>query len=137
VNVVIQEEKTGCGIASVANIVNLPYVDVKAKANSMGIFAEDKTLYSDTGYVRRLLTEYNVKTSTTELKFTSWNNLPDLALLSIKYHEEDGVLFWHWVVFNRTDGRPVVLDSAAYLNENKRLDFDVMEPKWYIEVIKT
>ena len=137
VNVVIQEEKTGCGIASVANIVNLPYANVKSKANSIGIFAEDKTLYSDTGYVRRLLTEYNVKTSDKELQFTSWDKLPDSALLSIKYHEENGVPFWHWVVFKRVNGSPVVLDSAAYLNENKRLDFDVMEPKWYIEVAKT
>ena len=135
--VVIQEEKTGCGIASVANIVNLPYADVKNKANSMGIFAEDKTLYSDTGYVRRLLTEYDVETSNKELQFTSWDELPDLALLSIKYHLEDGVPFWHWVVFKRINGSPVVLDSAAYLDENNRLDFDVMEPKWYIEVTKT
>ena len=136
-NVVIQEEKTGCGIASVANIVNLPYTDVKKKANSLGIFAEDKALYSDTGYVRRLLNEYKVETSNKEVPFTSWDKLPDLALLSIKYHEEEGVLFWHWVVFKRINGNPVVLDSASYLNENKRLDFDVMEPKWYIEAVKT
>lgn len=135
-NVVIQEEKTGCGIASVANIVNSTYADVKKKANSIGIFAEDKALYSDTGYVRELLTEYNVETSSKELPFISWDNLPDLALLSIKYHEEDGVAFWHWVVFKRINGSPVVFDSASYLDENKRLDFDVMEPKWYIEVAK-
>jgi ABC-type bacteriocin/lantibiotic exporter with double-glycine peptidase domain len=137
VNVVIQEEETGCGIASVANIVNLPYTDVKKKADSLGIFAEDKTLYSDTGYVRRLLNEYKVETSNKEVPFTSWGKLPDLALLSIKYHEEEGVPFWHWVVFKRINGNPVVLDSASYLNENKRLDFDVMEPKWYIEAVKT
>lgn len=35
--VVIQEETTGCGIACVANIIERPYADVKAKANSMGI----------------------------------------------------------------------------------------------------
>ena len=134
--VVIQEEKTGCGIASVANIVNRPYADVKAKANSIGIFAEDKTLYSDTEYVRKLLAEYNVETSSKELQFSSWDKLPALALLSIKYHEEEGIPFWHWVVFKRINGSPVVLDSAAYLDENKRLDFDVMKPKWYIEVIK-
>ncbi len=48
----------------------LQYADVKAKANSMAIFAEDKTLYSNTGYVRGLLTEYGVGTSTDELKLT-------------------------------------------------------------------
>ncbi|MFT5116594.1 MAG: hypothetical protein ACI9NY_000115 [Kiritimatiellia bacterium] len=135
--VVIQEEKTGCRIASVANIVNLPYTDVKKKTNSLGIFAEDKTLYSDTGYVRTLLNEYEIETWNKEIRFTSWEKLPDLALLSIKYHEEDGVPFWHWVVFKRINGYSVVLDSASYLNENKRLDFGVMEPKWYIEAVKT
>ena len=136
-SVVIQEENTGCGIASVANILNLPYSVVKSKANSIGIYAEDNALYSDTEYVRRLLAQYNVETSGKEVSFTSWGKLPDSALLSIKYHEEDGVPFWHWVVFKRVNGNPVVLDSAAYLNENKRIDFDVMKPKWYIEVTKT
>ncbi len=135
-SVVIQEEKTGCGIASVANIVSLPYADVKGKANSIGIFAEDKALYSDTGYVRKLLSEYDVETSSKETPFLSWDNLPNLALLSIKYHEEAGVPFWHWVVFKRINGNPVVFDSAAYLDENKRIDFDSMEPKWYIEITK-
>ena len=136
-NVVIQEEKTGCGIASVANIIGFSYADVKSKANSIGIFAEDKILFSDTGYVRKLLTEYELEISAEELDFTSWDKLPALALLSIKYREEDGVPFWHWVVFKRIDGQPIVLDSAAYLNENIRQDFDAMEPKWYIEVTKT
>jgi len=136
-NVIIQEEETGCGIASVANIINLSYAEVKKKANSIGIFAEDKTLYSDTGYVRRLLAEFNVDTSSKEALFTTWDALPDLALLSIKHHEEDGVPFWHWVVFKRINGNPVVFDSASYLDNNKRIDFDVMAPKWYIEVTKT
>jgi len=122
-NVIIQEETTGCGIASVANIVGQSYAEVKAKANAMGIFADDNTLYSDTQYVRNLLRAYDVQVSSNETPFQSWETLPDVALLSIKYHEENGLFFWHWVVFNRVQGRPVILDSAAYLEENKRLDF--------------
>ena len=133
-NVIIQEEKTGCGIAAVANIVGLAYADVKAKANAMGIFAEDDTLYSDTAYVRDLLKEYGVKTSSTETLFTTWEALPDLALLSIKYHEEGGRPFWHWVVFKRDLDGSSVLDSAVHLTENRRTDFQTMEPKWFIEV---
>jgi len=135
-NVIIQEEKTGCGIASVANIVNLPYAELKKIANSMGIFAEDKNLYSDTRYVRSLLSEFDVKTSSTEIIFTRWDNLPDLALLAIKYYEEESIPFWHWVVFKRIKGKPVVFDSANYLGGHARFDFDVMEPKWYIEIYK-
>lgn len=134
---IIQEEETGCGIASVANIVERPYAEVKAKANTMGIFAEDEALYSDTEYVRRLLREYGIQASNVEAPFSSWASLPDMALLSIKYREENGCAYWHWVVFKRTPEGSVVLDSAAYLEENERTDFDSMQPKWFIEVSKT
>ena len=134
---IIQEEETGCGIASVANIVERPYAEVKAKANTMGIFAEDEALYSDTEYVRRLLKQYGIQVSNVEVPFSSWASLPDMALLSIKYREENGRSYWHWVVFKRTPEGPVVLDSAAYLEENERTDFHSMQPKWFIEVSKT
>lgn len=135
--VIIQEEKTGCGIASVANIVNLTYAEVKKKANSIGIFAEDDTLYSDTKHVRHLLAEFNVETACKETSFTTWDELPDLALLSLKYHLENGVPYWHWVVFKRTNGNPVVCDSASYLDNNARIDFEAMKPAWFIEISKT
>ena len=40
----------------------------------------------------------------TKPHFESWEALPDLALLSIKHHQEEGKRFLHWVVFKR--GRP-------------------------------
>lgn len=131
---VIQEEATGCGIASVANILGKSYAEMKAVANAMGIYAEDTSLWSDTHYVRRMLANAGVNTSDDGLPFTSWENLPDLALLAIKHHQENGKSFWHWVVFMRKDGNAVVLDSASYLVENTRTDFDVMQPKWFIKV---
>jgi len=45
---VIQEEATGCGIAAVANILGKTYGQMKASANVMGIYADDKSLWSDT-----------------------------------------------------------------------------------------
>lgn len=54
--VIIQEEAAGCGIASVANILEKPYADVRAKANAMGIFANDSSLYSDTQYATQTAT---------------------------------------------------------------------------------
>lgn len=134
--VTIQEEATGCGIAAVANILGKCYSEMKAIANGMGIYASDKSLWSDTQYVRRLLSSSGVTCSDVEIPFESWNALPDLALLSIKYHQEDGKNFWHWVVFRRVDGAPYVLDSASYLPSNLRQDFDAMQPKWFIEVVK-
>lgn len=131
---VVQEESTGCGIASVANILGKSYAEMKAVANAMGIYAEDTSLWSDTGYVRRMLASAGVNTSADEQPFCSWDSLPDLALLSIKHHQEEGKNFWHWVVFMRKEGQAVVLDSASYLPANIRTDFEVMQPKWFIEV---
>lgn len=131
---VVQEETTGCGIASVANILGKSYAEMKVAANVMGIHACDQSLWSDTQYVRRMLSEAGVDTSESEIPFESWETLPDLALLSIKHHRQGGKNFWHWVVFKRIDGRPVVLDFAAYLPSNVRRDFDAMQPKWFIRV---
>lgn len=66
--------------------------------------------------------------------FESWSTLPDLALLSIKYHQENGKKFWHWVVFKRVDDQDIVLDSVSYLLSNIRTDFSEMQPMWFIEV---
>ena len=134
---VVQEETTGCGIASVANILGRTYSEMKAIANAMGIHASDQLLWSDTRYVRRMLSGAGVETSEDEVPFESWDALPDLALLSIKHHQEKGKDFWHWVVFKRVDDQSFVLDSASYLPSNIRQDFDAMQPKWFIEIKNT
>ncbi|MBX2881075.1 MAG: hypothetical protein KTR32_14120 [Granulosicoccus sp.] len=131
---VIQEETTGCGIASVANILGKTYSEMKAIANNMGIHASDKSLWSDTQYVRRMLSHAGIESSAKETPFESWEALPDLALLSIKHHRIDGKDFWHWVVFRRVNGEDIVLDSASYLPSNMRTDLSAMQPKWYIEI---
>ena len=132
---VVQEEETGCGIAAVATIAQQSYASVKSKANALGIFSYDEKLFSETNHVRKLLDDYEIKISDNETFFDSWEKLPDLALLAIKYHEEKGRPFWHWVVFSRQDGESTVLDSAAYLANNVRTDFDEMKPKWFIEIL--
>ncbi|MEE3321624.1 MAG: hypothetical protein VX258_13110 [Pseudomonadota bacterium] len=134
INPVIQEEETGCGIAAAACILGLTYKQMKAVANGMGIQASDPSLWSDTQYVRRLLAWGGAKAALQETPFSSWAALPDLALLSIKHHQEDGVNYWHWVVFRRLEGQPAVLDSAHYLPSNVRYDFAAMHPKWFIGV---
>jgi hypothetical protein len=81
-----------------------------------------------------MLSASGVETSADEVPFESWDELPDLALLSIKHHQKDGKYFWHWVVFKRIDGRSIVLDLASYLPSNIRTDFDEIQPKWFIGV---
>jgi hypothetical protein len=131
---VIQLEPTGCGIASVAAIAGVSYSRAKSVANSFGIFADDRNLWSQTAYVRKLLRHFGLRTNSTEIPFHSWEALPDLALLSIKWHLENGRPFWHWVVFVRENGRPYVLDSKKGLRQQTRTDFGRIKPKWFIRV---
>lgn len=131
---VVQEERTGCSIATVAALAGVSYMRAKAQANKLGIFAEDPKLWSDTLYVRALLTKFGMSVSKTEQKFVSWENLPDLALLAIKWHREKGKPFWHWVVFVREKELSYVLDPNKALKKNTRTDFGRMKPKWFIKV---
>ncbi|MGH7884601.1 MAG: cysteine peptidase family C39 domain-containing protein [Thermodesulfobacteriota bacterium] len=133
---VIQKEKTGCGIASVAAIAGVSYNEANTEADKLGIYASDPKLWSDTKYVLDLLKEFGVNTSQRKTTFKLWEKLPDLALLAIKWHVESGIPFWHWTVFVRENGKSYVLDPKASLKSNKRTDFGRMKPKWYIEVNK-
>jgi hypothetical protein len=132
---IIQQDKTGCGIASVANIVGKSYAAVKARAAAMGIDVNDDTLYSDCDYVCSLLADYGFRFAPKK-DFTDWAQLPDLALLAIKHHQFEGKSYWHWVVFKRDKTGIRVLDSAPYLPQNERTDFEAMQPQWYISVSK-
>ena len=131
---VVQLERTGCGIASIAALVGVSYAQAKRVANRLGIFADDPRLWSETDYVLRLLQEYGFRSARTEVPFTSWEALPALALLAIKWHEERGRACWHWVVFWCGPRGPVVLDSKRALRRHVRTDFGRMKPKWYIPV---
>ena len=107
---VIQLERTGCGIAAVASLAGVSYVQARRVANRLGSFGGDSKLWAGTGYVRRLLKEYGFRSARTEVPFTSWEGLPDLALLAVKWHKEQDCAFWHWAVFWRGPRGPVVLD---------------------------
>ena len=131
---VVQLERTGCGIASVAALAGVSYRETQRVANRLGIFADDPKLWSETGYVRRLLKEYGVRSARTEVPFTSWEALPNLALLAIKWHKEGDRAFWHWVVFWRGSSGPVVLDPKRALRTQIRTDFGRMKPKWFIGI---
>src|ERR1051325_2276111 len=113
--VVLQEDETGCGFACVAMIAGKTYAEVKQAAGKLGVSVKDKKLSSDTRYVRRLLARFGVRASEKEKPFVSWDALPNTALLSIKHHKEDFRDVWHWVVFERSEGQPAVLDPAKYV----------------------
>ena len=132
---VVQLEPTGCGIASAAAIAGLTYAQAKETASTLGITAQDERLRSETSYVRKLLEQFGVKVGYSEQTFNSWESLPDLALLSIKWHLEKGRPFWHWVVFVRDDKGAYVLDSKPSLHRHLRTDFGRIKPKWFIPIV--
>lgn len=69
---VVQLERTGCGIASVAALACASYAQAKRVANRLGIFANDPKLWSETGHVRRFLKEYGIRSARIEVPFISW-----------------------------------------------------------------
>jgi len=137
VNPVIQEERTGCGIASVATGVGVCYRLVQRVAHRLGMFSEDPRLWSQTGYVRRLLRHFSIRVAGVEVRFVSWQTLPHLALLAIKWHTVHGCESWHWVVFWRGAKGAVELDPNPSLQSHRRRDFGRMHPRWFIPLTKT
>lgn len=131
---VVQEERTGCGIASVAAIAGLSYARAKAMAASLGISAQDRRLWSETAPVKRLLAQFGIRTARGTRPFRTWSDLLDCALLAIKWHLEGAGPFWHWVVFVRKKDRRYVLDSKAALKTHVRTDFRRMKPAWFLSV---
>ena len=131
---VIQAERTGCGIASVAAVAGVSYARAKTVAASIGISAKDERLWSDTTHVRRLLARFGLRVDPSTRPFRSWETLPDCALLAIKWHMEEARAIWHWVVFVREKGRSHVLDSKKSLRRHVRTDFWRMKPKWSLTV---
>ena len=131
---VVQLERTGCGIASVAALASVSYREAQRTANRLGIFAKDSRLWSETQPVRRLLKQFRLHATGKEMPFESWSALPDLALLAVKWHREEGRAFWHWVVFVREQNDAYVLDSKRALKNHVRTDFGRMKPKWSIRI---
>ena len=131
---VVQLERTGCGIACAATIAGVSYTRAKTLAARIGISAADERLWSGTAQVRRLLRQFGLRCGRGEEAFRGWNALPDLALLSTKWHLERGRPFWHWVVFVRDAHGPRVLDPKQGLRRNVRTDFGRMRPNWFIRI---
>jgi ABC-type bacteriocin/lantibiotic exporter with double-glycine peptidase domain len=131
---VIQEEKTGCGIAAVATLAGVTYRQARRAAQALNISAADARLWSDSVYIRRLLAHYGIHAVPGDVKFVTWDRLPSKALLAIKWHRDKGRVSWHWVVFWRGPYGEVVLDSKRSLRTNRRTDFGRMKPKWFIGI---
>ncbi len=135
IKLVVQEDITGCGIASVAALAGVSYFRARFMAAKLGIAPQDPELWSDTWAVRTLLKTFGVLVDEKPRRFLSWQKLPHRALLAVKWHRKNGKSFWHWVVFVREKNLSCVLDSKKTLKKNRRTDFGRMKPKWFMEVL--
>ena len=115
-------------------IARVSYRQAQRSVNRLGIYVDDRRLWSEVGHVRRLLRYYGCYAAETEVPFRSWQALPDLALLANKWHRHGGRSFWHWMVFVREHGRSMVLDSKQSLKQHVRTDFGRMKPNWYVSI---
>lgn len=131
---VIQEDISGCGIASAAALAGMDYPTMKRMAASLGIFPEDGALWSSTEPMFKLLSSVGLKPALPPAPFEDWQSLPSPSLLAIKWRIERGIPVWHWVVFNREGDDLYVLDPKRALKTNQRRDFGRMKPKWFIAV---
>jgi hypothetical protein len=132
----VQEERFGCGIAATAVLAGISYEQNRRIANALNIFAADRALWSDTKHVRKLLAHHGIKAGVAEIPFTSWEALPELALLALKWRPAGGRPRWHWAVFAR-DPDARVLDSSRKIKKPVRRDFGRMKPKWFIPLTPT
>jgi len=133
-DLVTQQDPTGCGIACVAMLAGVSYAAARAVAEALGIRSDDPALWSDTVHMRRLLQHYRIRAAAAETPFSSWETLPDTALLATKWHRHQGIPHWHWSVFTRSAGGPLVLDPKAALKQHRRRDFGRIRPKWYFAI---
>jgi hypothetical protein len=80
------------------------------------------------------LRQFDIQAAAAEIPFTSWEALPDLALLATRWHLAQGIPNWHWAVFCRAAGQACVLDSKAALKQHRRRDFGRIKVKWFIPI---
>ena len=129
---VIQEDRTGCGLACVAAVAGVTYQQSKEVAGRLGISVANDALWSQATYLRRLLKHFDVIAAARSQPFRSWDSVSDLALLATKWHLERGWPYWHWTLFLREDGAARVLDSKKSLRNHSRTDLGRIKPKWWI-----
>ncbi len=130
---VVQEDATGCGIACAAMLAGKTYHAAKKRAKDLGLFPDDRTLYSDIYQLRPLLECYNIRIGK-KVPFRSWKDVPSPSILAVNYRADATFHSWHWAVFHRGESGPVVLDPDRKRRSNVRTDLGNVKPKWYIRV---
>ena len=127
---IIQEHRTGCGIACVATITNHTYSDVMRKA--LQVYKWDKsrkTFYTTSSQLRSLLFDFGIVAYRCR-SVRKWSSISDLAIVGINYKPTSKT--WHWVVFRREAGVEQVLDPLS--KKDIRTDLSRMRLRLFIPI---
>jgi len=128
-----QRDSTGCGLACIAMVAGINYEDVRAIAVSKLGWDETGDFYTGTRDLRDLAGYFGIAVGKRRRSFKSFNALPDTAILANNYKEQTDT--WHWVVFHRIEGKPVIYDPNQSIKNDKRRDFGRIKAKWFLPVL--
>ncbi len=108
IRLVRQEDDTGCGIACVAMVADLPYQKVKDVLMELkGWKKPDRQLYTRAKthldpLLKKLGIQFELK------KSRGWDDIQGVCLLGV--NRDEG--YFHWVVVIKDSGRFLILDPA-------------------------
>ena len=108
---ILQQHRTGCGIACIAMISGTTYEKVMSVAAKILNWSESqRTFYTRSSQLQSLLLEMNISAQKGR-SIRKWASMPDTAIVGINHNKKNNT--WHWVVFRREAGREYVLDPKS------------------------
>lgn len=126
---VVQQDRTGCGIACVAAIARAPYSRVRRMACRHFGWRMEGVFYTRSHHLIHLLENLGCATGRSRT-VRRWESLPDLAIAAVNPDSEN--FNWHWVVFVREGGGAYVIDPRS--KRERRTDFGRMRLRSCIPV---
>ncbi|MEI8656449.1 cysteine peptidase family C39 domain-containing protein [Vibrio sp. Hal054] len=131
---VVQQDRTGCGLACIAILAGTEYSNVKDRALDLFNIESSDEFYTNASELQKLGQEFNLNVGGKRRVFKGFNALPDLAILAINYRENEDT--WHWVVYCRDGGNEFVIDPKKAVKAERRTDFGRLakSTRWFIAV---
>lgn len=133
---VVQQDRTGCGLACIAILAQTEYSNVKETALSLFNLEPNDEFYTSAHELQKLGQEYNLNVGGKRRVFKGFKALPDLAILAINYREKEDT--WHWVVYCRDEDSEFVIDPKKAVKAERRKDFGRLakSARWFMEVTR-
>lgn len=128
---IIQDDATGCGLACVAMIAGATYAEAKKVALDSGILKLQKTFYTTSNNLIRLLECFDIKAKIGR-KVSYWSSIQSVSIVAINFRE--GSNSWHWVVYVPDENQGYVLDPHKKIKTDQRIDFSRMRLRSYIPI---